>query len=279
MIKIAVMKHTDIEFARHLTDIEKWGHLEDDFQRLLYLDPAGCFVAWQDTERVGIVTTVSYKAYAFLGNLIVAKEERAKGVGFMLMKHAVSYLDQKGVRTIELDGVFAAVSIYRRLRFEDKYLSLRFVREVTEDRDAGIDERHLCPKSSQSVLMFDREKTGIDRSMLLKSLVKEYEDTTYCLGKEKISAYAVVRKRANGVLHIGPFVAENRMACDELLSSIIGKHRGSILTIGALEINRAAIEIVLRYGFEYRPPSLRMYRGQRLDYGCHVYGIVSADVG
>lgn len=278
MIEIAVMSHADIEFAKHLTDIEKWGHLEDDFERLVKLDPTGCFVAWQDTERVGIVTTVSYEGYAFLGNLIVAEEKRAKGIGFMLMKHAVSYLDKKGARTIELDGVFAAVSIYRRLKFRDKYLSLRFVREATEDRDVGIKDRLVCPQS-QSVLLFDREKTGIDRSMLLKSLMKNYEKTTYCLGKKKISAYAVVRNRTNGVLHIGPLVAENRMACDELLSSIIGKHRKDILTMGALERNQGAIEILLRHGFEYRPPSLRMYRGQRIDYDCHVYGIVSADVG
>lgn len=279
MIRIAVMTKDDIEFAKYLTDIEKWGHLEEDFHRLLCLDPAGCFVAWQDTVRVGIVTTVSYKEYAFLGNLIVRKEERAKGTGFMLMKHAVSYLDRKGVKTIELDGVFAAVSIYRKLEFKDKYLSLRFMRVATKDRDTEITERPFSPKSSQSVLLFDHEKTGIDRSMLLKSLMGEHNETTYCLGKEGISAYAVVRQRANSALHIGPFVAENRVAGDRLLSLIVTEYGKNTLTMGVLEINRAAIEISLRYGFEYCPPSLRMYRGQRVDYERHVYGIVSADVG
>jgi GNAT superfamily N-acetyltransferase len=273
------MGNTDIEFAKELTDIEKWGHLETDFQRLSFLDPKGCFVVWQGTERVGIVTTVSYDTYAFIGNLIVRKDQRAKGIGFMLMEHAVSYLDQKGVKTIELDGVFAAVSIYRRLGFIDKCLSKRFVRAATDGIVDDIDENTLCPDSPQSILGFDLEKTGIERGRLLKILIEEHSDTTYCLGKEKISAYGVVRNRTNGVLHIGPVVAENDSACQELLLSIIRKHRKSILTMGVLEMNRVATGILLENNFEYRLPSLRMYRGQRLDYARHIYGIVSADVG
>lgn len=279
VIRILPMTDADIDFAKQLTDIEEWGHLETDFQRLSDLDPTGCFVAWQDTERVGIVTTVSYKGYAFIGNLIVSRERRAKGVGFTLMKHAVTYLDRKGVVAIELDGVFAAVSIYRRLGFMDRCLSLRFVRGATRDIVTGASERLVCPDRAQSIIRFDREKTGIARSLLLKILMEEHRETTYCLGREEISAYGVVRERANGMLHIGPVVAEDKLAFEELLSSIIRRHGKDPLTIGVLEMNRAATDILLRNGFEYRPPSLRMYRGQRIDYGQHMYGIVSADVG
>jgi GNAT superfamily N-acetyltransferase len=273
------MVDTDIAFAKQLTDIEKWGHLETDFRRLSGLDPAGCFVAWQDSERLAIVTTASYDRYAFIGNLIVRKDQRAKGIGYMLMEHAVSYLDHSGVRTIELDGVFAALSIYRRLGFVDKYLSMRFARAATAQIVADTDERIRCPDLPESILNFDREKTGIERGRLLRLLIEEHSDTTYFLGREKIVAYGVVRNRENGVLHIGPVVAEDDLAFEELLSSIISRHGKDVLTMGVLKMNRATSSILLKYNFEYRPPSLRMYRGQRLDYERHVYGIVSADVG
>ncbi len=46
MVKILQMQRADIEFAKALTDIEGWGHLEEDFERFSSLDPAGCHVAW-----------------------------------------------------------------------------------------------------------------------------------------------------------------------------------------------------------------------------------------
>lgn len=278
MTEIKVMKGADIKFAKRLSEMEQWGHLTSDFERLSRLDPNGCFVAWDGSARAGIVTTVTYKDYAFLGNLIVKKEKRSRGIGLMLMQHSIAYLDKRGVETIELDGVFAAVSLYRRLGFRDKYLSLRFVRKPGERRKEAAGTK-VCSESSQSLTLFDREKIGFDRGVFLKELIKDHADTTYCLTEEKLLAYAVARDRANGAVHIGPLVAENRISCDRLLSAITPKHNQRILTIGVPEINRAAIEIVLRHDFEYCPPSLRMYRGSRIDYERHVYGIVSSDVG
>lgn len=279
MSEIKVMKDADIKFAKTLSEIEQWGHLRSDFERLCHLDPSGCFVAWEENERVGIVTSVTYQDHAFLGNLIVMKEKRSRGIGLMLMQHAIAHLDKRGVKTIELDGVFAAVSLYRRLGFRDKYLSLRFLRKATACPKDTAGAASACSEPPQSLALFDREKTGFNRGAFLKEIIKEHQDTTYCLTEGKLLAYAVTRERANGSIHIGPLVAENRMSSDSLLSMIIAREHQRILTIGVPEINRAAIEIVLRHGFEYCPPSLRMYRGLRIDYERHVYGIVSSDVG
>lgn len=125
------MMEDDIKFATKLTLYEKWGYKEKDLRRLIYFEPEGCFIAWKNEERVGMVTTTSYGDYAFLGCLIVRKEERGGELGTKLMEHAINVLKKKGVKTIELDGVFPAVSLYRRLKLKDKYLSLRFMRKAT----------------------------------------------------------------------------------------------------------------------------------------------------
>lgn len=279
MTVIRKMKRTDVEFAVSLTDREGWGHLKRDFYRFLRLHPEGCLVAWLKDEPLGIATTIAFSDYAFLGNVIVRREMRGRGVGLMLMEHALAFLDKKGVRTVELDGVFAAVPIYRMLGFKDKYLSLRFVRKAGAEPDIATRGKLDVARSIREIVMFDHMRTGIERSAMLRQLVKDYVRTTYCLKNGKRYAYAVVKKRADSSLHIGPLVADDKSACARLLRLIIATHGKKDLAVGVPETNRAASRLMLDHGFECRPPSLRMYRGLKKDYERHVYGIVSPDVG
>lgn len=277
MIQIKTMKHSDIEFAISLTDIEQWGHLEIDFRRLLHLDPKGCFAAWQDGNRVGIATTVSYGDYAFLGNIIVKKEKRGASIGPRLIQHAINYLDEKGIKTIELDGVFPAVAMYRYMGFRDKYRSLRLFHEP--DRSLASENTTSCAAPIDDLISFDHEQTGIQRSGMLHRLIQEFPNHTFCVDKERLQAYAIVRERATRTLAIGPLVAEGPNVCDILLSTILATFKNKCTTIGVPEINTSAVEILLRKGFRCGAPSMRMYRGPKIDYERHVYGIVSADVG
>ncbi len=279
MIMVKQMDQSDIVFAKSLTDIEGWGHLEEDFERFLFLDPAGCYVAWQGSKRAGIVTSVSYGNQSFLGNLIVQKEMRGRGIGVKLMEYVIDHLDRRGMKTIELDGVFKAVQTYRILNFKDKYLSMRFVRPAAEDRHDMELQGADCTEDIGTILRFDREKTGMDRSRFLEHLLKRHANTTYMRFWQGITAYAVVRERANKVLHIGPMVAESENVASDLLAAICMKHGNRDLTIGVPCISAAALKMVVQRGFLHRPPSLRMYRGSRVEYEKDVYAIISADAG
>jgi len=159
MIIIKVMNDTDITFCKELTDIEQWGYLAQDFKRLISYEPNGCFVARKKNERVGMITTTSYGGYGFLGSLIVRKDARRKGIGLKLMKQGIDYLTKNGIKTIELDGVFPAVMLYRKLGFRDKYLSLRFMRRA-EERSHEKPSPRPFSKNVHMIVDFDREKTG-----------------------------------------------------------------------------------------------------------------------
>jgi len=278
MVKILQMQCADIEFAKALTDIEGWGHLEEDFERFSSLDPAGCHVAWLGGERAGIVTSATYGRYSFMGNLIVRKDLRGRGIGIKLMEEILVYLKRRGVRTVELDGVFRAVEAYRAMGFRDKYLSLRFQRPASKEKCIQKQKRSR-DLNIGGILQFDREKTGIDRSMFLEHLLKGHLDTTYVSGGKQIKAYAVVRVRANGFLHIGPLVAEDAGAAADLTACISEENACTDLSIGIPCINSSMQQILVQRGFQHRPPSLRMYRGQRMEYEQNVYAIISADAG
>ena len=122
-MNIRTMTRDDLRYMADLAREENWGNGLTDYNRLYDLEPEGCFVAENDDHPVGTITSIVYNSYAFLASLIVDKKERGKGVGTALMKIAMSYLQSKGVPTIELDGVLEAAPLYRRLGFQDKYLS------------------------------------------------------------------------------------------------------------------------------------------------------------
>ncbi len=308
MLKIKQMKEVDIKFAKKMTDCERWGYLEDDFRRLIAYQPDGCFAAWVNQRRVGIITTTSYDDYAFMGSLIVKGLKRDAGIGTKLMNHAIEYLKGKGVRTIELDGVFPAVTLYRRLGFRDKYLSMRWVKgaeeggeekRIGETEKRGDGEKGKAGKRAgeaekgedgekgeyntmdiQAVIDFDRQKTGLDRERVIRRLVADFADRVYIIKKQsRLSAYAIVRPREGGYFLVGPMVAENYRVAEILLSNIVSKYSRSRLAIGVPEINRRAVQMVLCRGFTYNQPSLRMYWGERKDYEEHIYAILSPEKG
>ncbi len=277
MLTISVMTEADTRFATKLATQEEWGYLEEDFRRLMHFEPEGCFVAWQDNERVGIVTTTSYGDYAFLGSLIVSKAERGRGIGESLLKCGIHYLMGGGAKTVELDGVFPAVSLYKRLGFRDKYLSLRF--EGDGGQNGNDEVLPYGPEMADEIVGFDKQETGLSRKRILGRLLEEFGDSVYLVGRKGVAGYAIVRPRAGGHFTVGPWLAEDRKVAELLLRSITDKYTGKVLTIGVPEINRDAVHMLLGQGFHYVEPSLRMYLGEAMNCERNVYGIIAPEKG
>jgi GNAT superfamily N-acetyltransferase len=277
MVHISPMRESNIPFAVSLTDHEHWGNLPADFSRMLGLNPQGCFVAWESDNPVGIIASCLYGDYAFLGDLIVSPDYRRKGIGDALMRHAIEHVRGRGVENIELDATFAGVPLYRRLGFRDKYLSLRFRRVGSRQ---GTAVRPQSASAIEEIVSFDLRLTGLDRNTLLSRFMQEFKDSAYVARtSDMLTGYGFVYPRADGVCTIGPLVAESIEIAESLLAAVIIDFGHSPLTIGLLQPMHHFAEVLLRYHFEFRPPSLRMYLGKRLDYEKHIYGISSADKG
>ena len=271
---IAPMRERDIPFAISLTDREGWGFFRRDFQAKLKLYPSGSFVARTGGERVGIISSVKYDSYAFLGNLIVRDGFRGHGIGGLLMRRAIDDLLAKGVRTIELDGVLAAVSLYRRLGFKDKHLSLRLARPPQE----GAVDRADSQTPAAKILALDWRLTGVARQRLLKAALSDKSNSLVGHGKP-VSAYALIRERAGGFYMVAPLVATSWRQIPPLLDVVVRQYSDRPLWIGVPEPQYRMSQLLTANGFEYKEPSLRMYLGQRLDYERHVYGIFGPAIG
>ncbi len=278
MLTIVTMTHRDIPFGLEMTNAESWGYLRDDFERLLCLSPEGCFVAQEDTALAGLVTTLWYNTYGFIGTLIVSAQFRGQNIGEKLMRHAIKYLTDRGVTTIELDGVFPAAPLYRRLGFKDKYFSLRLQRQPQKSQPQEITAQPN-KYSVNELIVFDTNLAGYDRSFLIQRYFDEFQGHLIAVGYQSINAYAFVKPRENNSYSVGPFVAASEKSARNVLETIVTKYSGSLITLGAPEINHTAIDLYRESGFIHTLPSLRMYYGNRIKLDDHIFGMISAEKG
>jgi GNAT superfamily N-acetyltransferase len=287
-LTIRKMTSSDTVFATEMTELEKWGNVRADFERLIVLDPDGCFVGWLDGERVSMISSTRYGDLAFLGSLIVRKACRGQGIGRAMMLHAIEYLKSTGIRTIELDGEMQATPLYRRLGFKEKCLSFRFFRAAESERSnspgstPGISD---AARFIDDLVAFDRECTGLDRERVLRRFADEFPETGFVVKSDKIAGYAFARPIVSDRYNIGPVVSVDPEATQALLSHLVSRFSSSGLHVGVPQrspstvANQRMIEELLYHGFVSRPPSLRMYLGERQDYEKWIAAILSPEKG
>ena len=275
-VAISPMTEADLAFAVKCTDIENWGYLPDDFRRLMLFQPGGCFVARSTGRQIGIVTTTGYGRYAFVGSLIVLKKYRGVGAGELLMRRAIDHLEARGVRTIELDGVFEAVSLYRRLGFVDKYHSLRFHR--LPQKMTGRAPSVRVP-SLEELLTYDKSRTSISRGHILEHYYRHSDQSFFATGAKAMCGYVLVRPTAANHIALGPMVADDLKSCRTLMRAVLARYAHRSIGMGVPEGNGEMIDLVRGLGFRSLAPSLRMYRGRRKDYEKYIRSILSPEKG
>ena len=116
MFKVKPMQPKDFLFATELANTMDWNMAAEDFQFNAMLEPEGCLILFDDSKPLGIATCISYGKVGWFGNLIVKKEARHRGVGSLLVKHAIDYLRGKGVETI---GLYAYPNLQKFMEIWD----------------------------------------------------------------------------------------------------------------------------------------------------------------
>ncbi|MGQ9507338.1 MAG: GNAT family N-acetyltransferase [Candidatus Bathycorpusculaceae bacterium] len=109
------MSEEDLDFAVRLTDTKNWSLTSEDFLFMMKLEPEGCFTLWDDSKKVGIVTSINYGRIGWLGNLIVEEKHRRKGAASLLVKQVINYLISRGAQTVGLYSYMDTITFYRRV--------------------------------------------------------------------------------------------------------------------------------------------------------------------
>jgi ribosomal protein S18 acetylase RimI-like enzyme len=292
---------TELDFAAECTEREGWAsETRAEFEGFYAHDSSGCLIAERAGGPIGIAVATSYGAYGFVGEIIVAPEERGRGLGRILLDRAIEYLRGRGAESIYLDGVIAAVPLYERAGFRRICRSLRFVREADEGgtawvgaagsgiletvkagtagvgRNVGVagaadqpavGERSLvrAMRSSdlETVCALDFQAFGADRSFFLSRRLLLYPELCWVSEENgKLNGFLMGR-RGRSIVSAGPWLALAGAGSPRvMIGALVAATEGTKVQVGVLETNPKAVEVIRSMGLGERPsPPWRMVLG------------------
>jgi ribosomal protein S18 acetylase RimI-like enzyme len=289
MVKIRRLKKQDIAFVVESVQREQWGHTERDVERYLEHEPNGCFIAEQAKQKVGHIFTINYGELGWIGLLIVNPEKRERGIGTALMEKAISYLREKETKTIGLDAVEKAVSLYERFGFKKTCDSLRYKRQQTEEakwqHPPAKNIHPLRPNNLKPIAKFDAKFFGADRTRVLQSLYDDFPNQCWIAKRNrKILGYIMNRKDSD-VCRVGPWVCRPKhleIAKELFEACVDAMHEKTVeIHVGVLATNLDAVALIEDLGFTQVSKSIRMFMGKQTQVGdaMGVYGIAAAEIG
>ncbi|HKZ93989.1 MAG TPA: GNAT family N-acetyltransferase [Candidatus Bathyarchaeia archaeon] len=268
-IRIRKMAPNDFAFAIKLTDTMNWDLTRKDFEFMMNLEPRGCCVALDETRRVGLITTMHFGRVGWIGNVIVTPSNRSKGVGALLVKHAIDYLVGESATTIGLYAYVDTVQFYEKLGFKANSNFIRLVGQGFKmdqytERIVRMAERDL-----EDVARFDERCMGWNREPLLKRIFRDSKDLCYVArDSNKLLGFIMADSYRQ---EIGPCVSSPRKpeVAINLLRAVLGTFSGLEIRVGVSESRLGIVEALREMKFQEEFKVVRMYWGQVLkDKGC-----------
>jgi GNAT superfamily N-acetyltransferase len=269
MLQVRHMSVKDYGFAVKLANTMDWNMATEDFQFMASLEPEGCFVAFDGAQPVGIATCINFGRVGWFGNLIVKEKCRNKGAGSLLVKHAVDYLQSRGVKTIGLYAYPNLLNFYKRQGFK-----------VDEDFSALSTETlqsipaQILPQPNttavQSIMKFDNVLFGGDRKKLLKSII--YQEGNLChyvAEDEKVVGY-VASTVYEKMAWVGPMMCQEGKVdvAASLLKSVLAKLCGKNVYLVLPKKERALMDMLFNFGFKEEFSVSRMFLGPIVAKNC-----------
>ena len=255
------MRRDDIPFAVQLTNQEEWGIPPRDFRRILRLDPRGSFIATEGTRRIGLATSASYGSeVAWIGNVVVQKQQRGKHIGQSLVSQAVDYLHKKHVKHIALYCFDENVEFYKKLGFLRGSPFGRLRREggqVSHSTDEINSHESL---DFSTILTIDKKAFGADRSRLIRDLLHSKVASVLSIAHGDARAYLLMKEYGD-MCELGPWVSfrVSREDLNLMLRESLMRARGKAVEVSTLLRNVRVLGMLNRHGFHIVKTGHSMY--------------------
>src|SRR2546422_4281388 len=90
---------SDIPSAMKLKDSAGWNQTEEDWRRIMELEPEGCFGIEQEGRLVATTTAICYgRELAWIGMVLTDAAFRGQGLASRLMRRAPEFLERVEVK-------------------------------------------------------------------------------------------------------------------------------------------------------------------------------------
>ena len=256
----------DLKFAVNLTNTMKWDLVEEDFVYMMKLEPAGCFITFDDVKRIGVATTISYDKIGWLGNVIVSKNYRGRGIGSLLVKHALEYLVNKRVETIGLYAYIPKVSFYKKLGFEydSEFVYLKGTAFSLPIKDCT---REAVEDDWENIINFDRLCFGASRKKLLKPILLDKENLCQIAVDDGEMLGFIIARRYGEVAEVGPLICQEkcRDVAVDLLKNILNKLKGCKVSMCIPKKETVILKKLVKWGLGEYFTLARMFYGEYIE--------------
>ena len=280
MFHVRAMSAADSGFAVRLTDQMNWDLTRADFELMMELEPAGCFVLLSDSKRIGVATTARFGKAAWFGNFIVDEAYRGKGAGSLLIRHALAYLNSKHVETVGLFSYMHTTSFYENIGFkrDSDFVVLRG--NATAYETKGSVEQ-AGESDVPAVADFDRRCFPGDRERLLRALILNPRNRCLISVEDRQMLGYLVAKVYDGTAELGPLVCReghNQTAVD-LIQTCLTNLEDAAVSLCIAKKHKAVVAYLEESGFREDFCVARMFRGRTPPVSECMYGAESLERG
>jgi GNAT superfamily N-acetyltransferase len=263
------MSAEDFPFAVEATSQVGWNLSEGDFEFAMELEPDGCFILVDNSERIGIATTVNYGRIGWFGNLFVIKSHRKKGAGSLLVKHSIDYLRSRNVEIVGLYAYEERIPFYQRLGFTlDSEFTVLKGRGSSLSSDVNL--REFKKADLQTILKLDSSCFGSSRKKLLEPILLDEGNLCYaCAESRRIAGYLAVKVYGK-MAEIGPLICEKqrgKVAVD-LLKTALSKLQDFEVSMCVPKKEVAIVDMLMASGFKESFRVARMFLGHHATEEC-----------
>jgi ribosomal protein S18 acetylase RimI-like enzyme len=260
-LQIRLLFESDIPSAMKLKEAAGWNQTEADWQRLLSLEPEGCFAAVEQDRLVGTTTTTTYDDdLAWIGMVLVEPASRRQGIASQLMKTALEYLNGK-VKYVKLDATPDGKLVYEKFGFRvesliERWSGLASPKLGTSSVEESSRELH-CSLYELDLLAF-----GANRSELVRTLIEKASapPVINCGADGSVSGYALVRPGTKAD-YIGPIVTTDSSQIESLLDRALHRLNSARAVIDWNKECAVSTAVLSDRGFVKERDLLRMTTG------------------
>ena len=264
-IEIRLLDESHINEAMKIKELVGWNQTEDDWRRLLKVEPRGCFGAFRDGALVGTTTTTCYDHdLAWIGMVLVHPANRRMGIATRLLRHALDYLSD-AVSTVKLDATADGQRLYERLGFHVESLVERwFGTAVPNGRVGGdVEVTYLNETTTAELLELDRRAFCADRSSLIKALIAN-ASVVPAIARTKngaVGGYSIAR-RGSQISYVGPIIATTANEAAALLDRTLDQLTGQQVYVDVNTRFEGWPRVLLDRGFSKQRELIRMRLGK-----------------
>ena len=223
------------------------------------IQPDGWFVALQAGRLVGTVGATNYGAFAHVGLMAVHPDFQRQGIGRALMQFMLARLEQQQVPKVTLDASERGRPLYEKLGFVACDETFVFQRNSDFPGPAPAPNlQTVSVRELDELVRWDTAVFGADRRKVFEALLDIGPGRAFMQRDAEGQLMGFVFAQKN---RIGPWVMRPSCNAEELFRAALALPYEGAVSVTVPALNRDAMDLFRRYGFERVRANLHMGRG------------------